>query len=196
MRTDPLDFPSPQRLQPRRVPESSHIMRLQIDTSPRAVQQTTSGQHSAHGFRSKTPDPTSAASGHSTFSRESSPNLLSPAPSSSSSSPIDTHPIRHYTPSPSPSLSEDGDPDYVLAMHDFIPDHRNATCLAFHAGQVIHVLNRDPSGWWDGEVDGRRGWFPSNYVATTAVASSLTEEVFPEAEVCLLSLNVCAQSLK
>lgn len=71
----------------------------------------------------------------------------------------------------------------MLAMHDFAPDHRNATCLAFHAGQVIHVLNRDPSGWWDGEVDDRRGWFPSNYVATTAVAASLTEEVFPGSEV-------------
>ena len=162
-------------------------MRLQIDTSPRAVSQNSSYQQSAHSSRSKTPDPTSAASGHSTFSRASSPNLLSPAPSSSSSSPIDTHPLRRYTPSPSPSISEDGDPDYVLAMHDFTPDHRNATCLAFQAGQVIHVLNRDPSGWWDGEVDGRRGWFPSNYVATTAVAASLTEEVFPGIDVCLLS---------
>ena len=158
-------------------------MRLQIDTSPRAVQHNTSRQQSAHAFRSKTPDPSSAASGHSTFSRASSPNLLSPAPSSSSSSSIDAHPIRRYPLSPSPSPSEDGDPDYVLALHDFAPDHRNATCLAFQAGQVIHVLNRDPSGWWDGEVDGRRGWFPSNYVATTAVASSLTEEVFPGAEV-------------
>lgn len=54
--------------------------------------------------------------------------------------------------------------DYVLAMHDFIPEHNNATCLSFRAGQVIHVLNRDPSGWWDGELDGSRGWFPSNYV--------------------------------
>lgn len=160
-------------------------MRLQIDTSLRTVQQTTSHQQPARGCRSKTPDPGSAASGRSAFSRTSSPNLLSPTPSSSSSSPIDSHPIRRYTPSPSPSLTEDGDPDYVLAMHDFTPDHRSATCLTFHAGQVIHVLNRDPSGWWDGEVDGRRGWFPSNYVATTAVASSLTEEVFPETEVCL-----------
>lgn len=160
-------------------------MRLQIDTSHRAVHHNTSRQQSAHDFGSNTPDPSSAVSGHSTFSRVSSPNLLSPAPSSSS--PIDTHPIRRRTPSPSPSVSEDGDPDYVLAMHDFTPDHRNATCLAFQAGQVIHVLNRDPSGWWDGEVDGRRGWFPSNYVAATPVASSLTEEVFPGTEVCLLS---------
>jgi len=49
-------------------------------------------------------------------------------------------------------------------MHDYIPDQRNATCLGFLAGQVIRVLNRDPSGWWDGELDGSRGWFPSNYV--------------------------------
>lgn len=55
-------------------------------------------------------------------------------------------------------------PEYVLAMHDYIPEQRNATCLAFRAGQVIRVLNRDPSGWWDGELEGSRGWFPSNYV--------------------------------
>jgi hypothetical protein len=62
------------------------------------------------------------------------------------------------------SFYEKPQPEYVLAMHDYIPDQRNATCLGFHAGQVIRVLNRDSSGWWDGELDGSRGWFPSNYV--------------------------------
>ncbi|KAL5519818.1 hypothetical protein ACEPAG_1478 [Sanghuangporus baumii] len=52
----------------------------------------------------------------------------------------------------------------VRALHDFVPQQQNATCLAFRAGDLIRVLNRDPSGWWDGEIDGRRGWFPSNYV--------------------------------
>ncbi|ETW81677.1 hypothetical protein HETIRDRAFT_36712 [Heterobasidion irregulare TC 32-1] len=61
-------------------------------------------------------------------------------------------------------VSERSSPEYVLAMHDFIPQQKNATCLAFRAGQIIHVLNRDSSGWWDGELDGKRGWFPSNYV--------------------------------
>jgi len=51
-------------------------------------------------------------------------------------------------------------------MHDYSPQNGQATCLSFQAGQVIHVLNRDPSGWWDGELDGRRGWFPSNYVSS------------------------------
>jgi hypothetical protein len=54
--------------------------------------------------------------------------------------------------------------DYVIALHDFSPAPPNAQCLSFLAGQVIHVLNRDATGWWDGELEGKRGWFPSNYV--------------------------------
>ncbi|THH11631.1 hypothetical protein EW146_g7983 [Bondarzewia mesenterica] len=53
----------------------------------------------------------------------------------------------------------------VLAMHDFVHRQKNATCLAFRAGQIIYALNCDASGWWDGELDGKRGWFPSNYVS-------------------------------
>ncbi|KAH9941072.1 ras GEF [Amylocystis lapponica] len=82
--------------------------------------------------------------------------------------------------SPNESISDAngrGTPEYVLAMHDFAPQHQNVTCLAFRAGQVIHVLNRDSSGWWDGELDGRRGWFPSNYV--TSEVGLLTEEELP-----------------
>ncbi|KAJ1029824.1 hypothetical protein NDA13_003063 [Ustilago tritici] len=52
--------------------------------------------------------------------------------------------------------------EHVVALHDF--NSNNATCLSFQAGQVIKVYNRDPSGWWDGELDDQRGWFPSNYV--------------------------------
>lgn len=69
--------------------------------------------------------------------------------------------------------------EYVLAMHDYAPQHQNATCLSFRAGQVIHVLNRDSSGWWDGELEGRRGWFPSNYVNVDV--NALTEEGYPAA---------------
>jgi len=61
----------------------------------------------------------------------------------------------------------DGPPgDVVLALHDYFPQHQNATCLSFKTGQIIRVLNKDASGWWDGELEGRRGWFPSNYVST------------------------------
>ncbi|PWN51548.1 ras GEF [Violaceomyces palustris] len=52
--------------------------------------------------------------------------------------------------------------EHVVALHDFASS--NSTCLSFLAGQVIKVFNRDSSGWWDGELNGQRGWFPSNYV--------------------------------
>lgn len=71
--------------------------------------------------------------------------------------------------------------EYVLALHDFVPQHPTATCLAFRAGDTIRVLSRDPSGWWDGELDGRRGWFPSNYVDTEV--RSLIDEELPTAQV-------------
>lgn len=71
--------------------------------------------------------------------------------------------------------------EYVLAMHDFAPQQSNVTCLTFRAGQVIRVLNRDTSGWWDGELDGRRGWFPSNYV--TSEVGLLTDEELPGGKV-------------
>lgn len=83
--------------------------------------------------------------------------LLPHASSLYSETTVDTHLSADLSP-------ERSQPEHVLAMHDYIPEQRNATCLAFRAGQVIRVLNRDPSGWWDGELDGSRGWFPSNYV--------------------------------
>jgi son of sevenless-like protein len=84
--------------------------------------------------------------------------LFTQVPSVYSETTVDTHLSADM------SFYERPQPEYVLAMHDYIPDQRNATCLGFLAGQVIRVLNRDPSGWWDGELDGSRGWFPSNYV--------------------------------
>ena len=51
---------------------------------------------------------------------------------------------------------------YVRAQYDFTsPD---ASALAFVQGDIIEVLTQLPSGWWDGLLNGVRGWFPSNYV--------------------------------
>jgi son of sevenless len=37
------------------------------------------------------------------------------------------------------------------------------TSLSFRRGDVIQVITQLESGWWDGVLNGRRGWFPSNY---------------------------------
>eukprot|EP01122_Echinamoeba_exundans_P000766 TRINITY_DN106_c0_g2_i1.p1 TRINITY_DN106_c0_g2~~TRINITY_DN106_c0_g2_i1.p1 ORF type:complete len:1054 (-),score=319.54 TRINITY_DN106_c0_g2_i1:104-3265(-) len=36
--------------------------------------------------------------------------------------------------------------------------------LSFRAGDVITIVQKDPAGWWEGELQGRRGWIPANYV--------------------------------
>lgn len=39
----------------------------------------------------------------------------------------------------------------------------DATELSFQAGDTILTLGLTDSGWWDGELKGIRGLFPSNY---------------------------------
>ncbi|XP_063507235.1 rho guanine nucleotide exchange factor 7 isoform X15 [Pongo pygmaeus] len=36
--------------------------------------------------------------------------------------------------------------------------------LSFSKGDVIHVTRVEEGGWWEGTLNGRTGWFPSNYV--------------------------------
>jgi len=37
--------------------------------------------------------------------------------------------------------------------------------LSFNEGDIISILDEsDPSGWWEGELNGVRGYFPSNFV--------------------------------
>ena len=53
-------------------------------------------------------------------------------------------------------------PLIVRALYDYhSPD---ATNLSFQAGTLIRVLTQLQSGWWDGCIDGERGWFPCNFV--------------------------------
>jgi son of sevenless-like protein len=102
-------------------------------------------------------------------SSSSAPAFTNDSTTSITSAPLQTTTTRARSPLP-PLPHEDTlrintmDSEYVLAMHDYEPQQSSTTCLSFRTGQVIHVFNRDPSGWWDGELEGKRGWFPSNYV--------------------------------
>lgn len=51
---------------------------------------------------------------------------------------------------------------FVRALYDY--QGTDASSLSFRRGDVIEVLSRQPSGWWDGWLGGERGWFPANYV--------------------------------
>lgn len=67
-----------------------------------------------------------------------------------------------------PSSVEAG---YAIALHTYTES--SSTCLSFRAGQVIRTLHKDDSGWWDGTVEGKRGWFPSNFVEVCSVEQAI-----------------------
>ncbi|CAO2604006.1 ITSN2 [Lemmus lemmus] len=53
----------------------------------------------------------------------------------------------------------------VIAMYDYAANNEDE--LSFSKGQLINVLNKDDPDWWQGELSGVTGLFPSNYVKMT-----------------------------
>ncbi|XP_050300359.1 uncharacterized protein LOC126738917 isoform X2 [Anthonomus grandis grandis] len=54
-----------------------------------------------------------------------------------------------------------GDPLVVQALFTFKGSNNDELC--FKKGDVITVTQKD-EGWWEGTLNGKTGWFPSNYV--------------------------------
>ncbi|GAM24618.1 hypothetical protein SAMD00019534_077930 [Acytostelium subglobosum LB1] len=55
--------------------------------------------------------------------------------------------------------------DTVRALYDYVATEENE--LSFKANNMIKVMQRDVSGWWQGTIvggDGKVGMFPSNFV--------------------------------
>ncbi|KAH6564709.1 hypothetical protein BASA62_007757 [Batrachochytrium salamandrivorans] len=55
----------------------------------------------------------------------------------------------------------------VTALYDYEAQGENE--LSLHEGDVIQVLTRLPSGWWNGMCSGKQGWFPFNFVSTPVI---------------------------
>ncbi|EMP34253.1 Intersectin-2 [Chelonia mydas] len=53
----------------------------------------------------------------------------------------------------------------VIAMYDYAANNEDE--LTFSKGQIINVLSKDDADWWQGEISGVTGLFPSNYVKMT-----------------------------
>ncbi|XP_044275174.1 intersectin-2 isoform X2 [Varanus komodoensis] len=53
----------------------------------------------------------------------------------------------------------------VIAMYDYTANNEDE--LSFSKGQLINVLNKEDMDWWQGEINGISGLFPSNYVKLT-----------------------------
>jgi len=51
--------------------------------------------------------------------------------------------------------------------------------LSFGEGELIKVWQIDPSGWWEGECRGVKGWFPSNFVVLVPTPQEKPAPVAP-----------------
>jgi len=146
------------------IDRSMHNSRLIVDTKVKLVQgpfSAESGSSKRNLLGSAIVKQRSPNVSTSPVSDHASTSLLSPPRSLHVMSPN----VSFQPSSPSRDDTMRATSEYVIAMHDYEPQQSNTTCLSFCTGNIIHVLNRDPSGWWDGEFEGRRGWFPSNYVS-------------------------------
>ncbi|KIJ20499.1 hypothetical protein PAXINDRAFT_161035 [Paxillus involutus ATCC 200175] len=72
-------------------------------------------------------------------------------------------------------------PEYVYALHDFLPEHEDE--ITFLAGQPIEVIERDDQyndGWWQGRnVAGKIGLFPQSYTTPAAPPTLLSTSSSP-----------------
>ncbi|KAJ7693157.1 hypothetical protein B0H17DRAFT_881822, partial [Mycena rosella] len=69
---------------------------------------------------------------------------------------------RERTPSPAPAADMSGIVTRVRALHPFTPTEAGE--LGFDKGDVIKVVDRGYRDWWRGQLRGRTGIFPVNYV--------------------------------
>lgn len=68
---------------------------------------------------------------------------------------------------------------FCRALYDYQAEDMSS--LSFSRGDIIEVLTQLETGWWDGLLNGQRGWFPSNYVVLIS-AQEAEQELRANAE--------------
>ena len=58
----------------------------------------------------------------------------------------------------------EGSRTQLLVKARFNFEQTNEDELSFNKGDVINVTRQEEGGWWEGNFNGKTGWFPSNYV--------------------------------
>ncbi|KAH7354077.1 ras guanine nucleotide exchange factor domain-containing protein [Plectosphaerella cucumerina] len=63
---------------------------------------------------------------------------------------------------------------FVRALYSYESEDEGS--LSFNEGDVIQVITQLESGWWDGVINGVRGWFPSNYCQIITSPDDIPEQ--------------------
>ncbi|XP_055746409.1 growth arrest-specific protein 7-like [Salvelinus fontinalis] len=62
---------------------------------------------------------------------------------------------------------------YCKSLYSFSGDQHQQG-LTFEVGEILKIVQPLPGGWWEGELDGVRGWFPASYVQVLEKTASMT----------------------
>lgn len=60
----------------------------------------------------------------------------------------------------------------VEAVVEFDYEAQQDDELSLTVGDIIVNIRRDDGGWWEGELNGRRGLFPDNFVRVSNPSTS------------------------
>ncbi|KAH8103891.1 hypothetical protein BXZ70DRAFT_1051784, partial [Cristinia sonorae] len=117
-------------------------------------------------------------------------DLASPPPATNNVAA--SHSYSPASPVPSHKSSRDSAPvvTRVRALHTFEPSEAGE--LPFEKGDIIKVVDRGYKDWWRGQLKGRTGIFPVNYVEPLPepTANELAKEAEQEAAVFNQAVNV------
>eukprot|EP01129_Flabellula_baltica_P002905 TRINITY_DN12788_c0_g1_i1.p1 TRINITY_DN12788_c0_g1~~TRINITY_DN12788_c0_g1_i1.p1 ORF type:complete len:1025 (-),score=286.40 TRINITY_DN12788_c0_g1_i1:18-3092(-) len=78
--------------------------------------------------------------------------------------PVHTQPVVTPTPPVVVAPPKPATPSLPQAKALYPYDGQTADELSFAEGAIITIHKKDPGGWWEGEINGKRGWIPANYV--------------------------------
>lgn len=72
-------------------------------------------------------------------------------------------------------------PLIVKAEYSFVGGNNDELC--FKKGDLITVTQREEGGWWEGTLNEKTGWFPSNYVMEYKAPLPITDAIRPPEEI-------------
>lgn len=72
-------------------------------------------------------------------------------------------------------MAENGGGGQLTVKARFNFKQNNEDELSFSKGDMIVVTRQEEGGWWEGTLNGKTGWFPSNYVREIKPCGELSQ---------------------
>lgn len=88
-------------------------------------------------------------------------------------------------------MSENGGAGQLMVKARFNFKQNNEDELSFSKGEMILVTRQEEGGWWEGSLNGRTGWFPSNYVREVKPCGESSLQLYVMCNVFIFVMSKC-----